>query len=326
MSGIRISGIEYYLPAQRLTNEELSRRFGTPESDIYKKTGIRTRYHTTRDFIMVDMAAQAGREILKKFDRNSIDGLVLVGHGFSYKAPNTSVILQHRLELPTQLLSIDLPHGCTGYLNGLAISSAMLKGGLAKKVLLVTGDTPSYVINSRNEELLSIFSDSASASVVESAEGGDPDFVFGTDGSGAESLIVRQSGTADVISDAWMKESGLDCGEMEMKSTEIFLFAIRTVPKLISETLEKNKLTPDDIDLYVFHQANGFLLETLRKKIKIPAEKFVNDIEHTGNTVSSSIPIALKNAEASGRLKRGMKVLLAGFGIGYTWGATVITY
>ena len=327
MGGIKISELAYFLPEKRITNEELSARFGNSPEDIFKRTGVRSRFHTTPEFVMSDMAAIAANKILEEKSelKNKIDAIVLVGHGYEYKAPVTSAILQDKLGLSQKLLAIDLPQGCSGYINGLGVSYSLLNTGIAKKILLMTADTPSYVIHPDNAELLAIFSDSGTASIIETVDEGFNGFVFGTDGRGADSLKVYRSGTR-YPADAEYLSNGKPNGQMEMKSTEIFLFAMRTVPALMREVLEKNNLEENDIDLYILHQANSFMLEVLRKKIKIPKEKFFNDIEEVGNTVSSSIPLALKKAEQQGRLKKGMKVLLAGFGIGYTWGATVITY
>jgi 3-oxoacyl-[acyl-carrier-protein] synthase III len=328
MGGIHISGIEYYLPENCITNQDLAQKSGVSAGEIYKRTGIQKRYHTTAAFLMSDMAAAAADKVFFKNPaiKDKIGALILVGHGFEYKAPITAAILQNRLGLPKSCLSIDLPHGCSGYINGLAVGKGLMEAGIADSVLLLTADTPSYVIHPDNDELLSIFCDSGTASLLENKSFDREKFVFGTDGSGADALIVKNSGTVNPSTAEMIRQTGMIYGTMEMKSTEIFTFALRTVPPLVTETLQKNNLKLDEIDFFVFHQANSFLLEVLRKRIKIPKEKFFNDIENTGNTVSSSIPIALKTAEERGQLKRGMKVLLAGFGLGYTWGATVITY
>ncbi|MBC7864737.1 MAG: ketoacyl-ACP synthase III [Bacteroidia bacterium] len=328
MGGISITNIEYFLPEGCITNEDLAAKFGSNPDETFKKTGVRKRFHTHIDFIMSDMAFEAAEKIFAKTPelREKIDALILVGHGYDYKAPITSALLQNRLGLSKNCLAIDMPHGCSGYMNGLGVSKGLLYGGLAKTILLMTGDTPSYVIHPENEELLAIFGDSATASIISLKEGVENQFIYGTDGAGAESLMVKRSSSRKAATADWLNETGLLNGQMEMKSTEIFTFALRTVLPLTKDILEKNQVTLADIDFVVFHQANTFLLEVLRKRLKIEKEKFFNDIENTGNTVASSIPIALKTAEERGQLKRGMKVLLAGFGLGYTWGATVIEY
>jgi 3-oxoacyl-[acyl-carrier-protein] synthase-3 len=327
---IKINNISLYLPPEIITNENLVESFPDLNTDdIYKRTGVRERRRTTEDFIMSDMAYLAAESLFQQDTsiREKIDAIILIGHGYDYKAPITAAILQDRLHLSQNVLSIDLPHGCTGYINGLAVSKGLIDGGLASNILLLTGDTPSFVIDKKNAELLSIFSDSATASFISSDTSNYYEkFVFGTDGKGADKLIVNNSSSRNPASIDYLKNEGRLNGTMTMNGLEIFKFALRIVPKLVADTLEKNNLNLHDIDYVIFHQANSFMIESLRKKIKIEKEKFYNDISLTGNTVASTIPIALKNAFDKKLIKRGDKILLAGFGLGYTWGATVIKF
>lgn len=325
--GLFISAIDFFLPEISISNQDLEFRFGTEAEQIEKRTGVNTRFHTS-GMLMTNMAEEAANKIFHRLPeiKKEIDTLILVGHGFEYQAPNSAALLQHRLGLKNECFAMDLPQGCTGYVNALAVSKGLLESGISKKILLLTGDTPSFAIDKSDEELLSIFSDSGTASILEMKEGSSNQFVLGTDGSGAELLCVKRSGTLDRADAEWINETGLLNGKMEMDGTAIFTFALKTVPKIVKEVIRKNNLEESEIDFYFFHQANSFLLEALRKKMKIPAGKFFNDIRETGNTVSSSLPIALKKAEEGGQLKRGMKIVLAGFGIGLSWGATVITY
>ena len=325
-----INDIAVYLPEKIVTNDDLAIQFNnlTP-SDIFKRTGVNQRHHTTEDFIMSDMVFEAAQLLFKQNPnlRSEIDTIILIGHGYDYKAPITAAILQHRLSLSKNTLSIDLPHGCTGYINGLAVCKGLIDGGLAKHILLLTGDTPSFVIDKTNAELLSIFGDSGTATYISKTDNNALEkFVFGTDGSGAEALIVKNSGSRFPANESYLQRGGRLNGTMEMNGTDIFTFAIKVVPDLIKETLQKNNLTIDEVDYVIFHQANSFLLDVLRRKLQLPKEKFYNDITRTGNTVASSIPIALKDASEKGFVKKGMTILLAGFGLGYTWGATIIKY
>lgn len=327
---ILINNISVYLPNEIITNEMLAEKFpDLTANDIFKRTGIKERRKTTEDFIMSDMAFEAAESLFKKDEslRNKIDTIILIGHGYDFKAPVTSAILQERLKLNQTVLSIDLPHGCTGYINGLAVSKGLIDSGLSKNILLLTGDTPSYVIDKNNSELQTIFSDSATASHITTSDRNDyENFIFGTDGKGAKNLIVKNSSSRFPADIDYLSKGGRYNGTMTMDGVEIFKFAIRIVPKLIAETLEKNNITLDEIDFVIFHQANSFMLEVLRKKLKIEKEKFYNDISLTGNTVASTIPIAINDAYEKKLIKRGDKILLAGFGLGYTWGATVISY
>jgi 3-oxoacyl-[acyl-carrier-protein] synthase-3 len=308
----------------------LAKEYDLDAGEIFKKTGISERRRTTEDFIMSDMAQKAAEGLFEKDPgiKDKIDAIILVGHGYDYKAPITAALLQNKLGVRKNCLTMDLPHGCTGYINGLAVSKGLIDGGMCEHILLLTGDTPSYVIARDNSELNSIFSDSATATYISKSkeEVQYEKFTFGTDGAGAESLIVRRSSSRLPADTDYLNSKGRLNGTMEMKSTEIFLFVIKTVPPLIKETLEKNKISIEDIDYFVFHQANTFLLEVIRKKLKLPAEKFYNDISMTGNTVASTIPIALNDLIERKKIKKGMTIMLAGFGLGYTWGATVIKF
>lgn len=325
---MQIKGISIYLPPNKLNNKELSEKFGIPEDEIFKKTGVIERRHTHPDFIMEDMAFESATQLLTQFPdyKNKIDALLLVGHGFSYKAPNTSAILQHRLNLPANCYCLDLPHGCAGYIYGLSLAQSLLNSHLATNVLLITGDTTSYVIKKDDLELLSIFGDASTATLITNSQSGYEKFVFKTDGSGYDKLIVERSGTRNRMKADYFAQDNPPDGIMKMDGTAVFLMSIREVPPLIHQTLEKNNLTINDIDYFVFHQANSFMLEVLRKKLKIPKEKFFNDIRYTGNTVSNSIPIALHQLMQENKIQRGMKILLAGFGIGFMLGATVIEF
>ena len=326
--GIKITALSSFLPEGNLSNYEIAKRFNSDPLEIFKKTGVMDRRITKPDFLMSDMGFEAAEKLfkIKSQHRDEIDALILVGHGFDFKAPVTSAILQNRLRLKKECFVMDIPQGCTGYIYGLSISKSILSSGIAKKVLLITADTPSFVIDKNDEELLSLFGDAATASIIELGNSFDEKYFFGTDGSGYDLLCVEKSGTRNPPDIKWLTQTSMLYGKMSMKSTEIFSFAIRTVPGMVNQILEKNSLSIDQIDLFVFHQANSFLLEVLRKKMKIPQEKFINDISETGNTVSSTIPIALLKAESQGKLKRGMNVLLAGFGLGLSWAGTIIKY
>ena len=198
-------------------------------------------------------------------------------------------------------------HGCSGFIYGLSLAKGLIAGGMAKKILLVTAETYTKYIAREDKSTRTIFGDGAAATLInEEIAAKIGAFSFGTDGSGAEKLIVRN-------------------GKLFMDGPEIFNFTLDIVPKTMQDVLSKNNLTRDDIDLYVFHQANKFMLDTIRKVNGLPRDKFYVNLETTGNTVSSTIPIALKQLDEVGRLRHGMKVMLMGFGVGLSWGATIIT-
>ncbi len=326
--------LTYYLPDNVVTNEELADQFPdvTPEQ-IFKQSGVRKRYLTNPDEIGSDLACKAAKKLFSENESlvvEEIDLLVMCTLSPDFRAPSTSVFVHEQLGLREDCLSIDVPMGCSGYIYGLSLIKAMITAGLVKNALFLLAETSSHATHSEDLYLRMIFSDGASATYI-SKEGVDKigNFVFGTDGKGAKSLFVDRSATRNPVDQKWITQykdepGNMLNGRMYMNGAEIVTFAIRRVPKLLAETLEKNNLNFEDIDLFIFHQASGFILHVLRRKCKIPEDKFFVYLEEVGNTVSSSIPIALKEAIVQGKAKRGMKIMLLGYGIGYTWGGTVI--
>lgn len=326
---LEISHIVPYFPKNLITNEALAKEFNTHSDVVFKNTGIKTRYFSEKSEISSDMAVKAANLLFEKHEikREDIDFLIFCSEGFDYIAPATSCLLQDRLGLSTKTGCIDIPYGCSGFVYGLGIAYGLLTSKIAKKILFITADIPSKGITKNNLELRSIFSDIATASIIKEKEDGKPtSFVYGTDGSGAYDLYIEASGYRPPRHPDYRYPSELLNGEMIMNGTNVFLFSIKRVPILAKEILEKNQLHIDDIDLFIFHQASFFILEVVRKKLSIPKEKMFINITDRGNSVSSSIPLAIYDAEKQGVLKNGMKIMLLGFGIGYSWGATIIDY
>lgn len=307
----------------------LAKEFNVSEKEILKRTGIETRYIAAENETASDLAFRAAKKLLDQNPeyKTKIDYLIFCSDCFDYIAPATSCILQHRLELPQSTACIDLPYGCSGYVYGLGMANAFLKSGMAKTVLFLTCDTSTKTLSPSNLEQRSIFSDVATANIITYSDNStDNEFIFGSDGSGALDLYIENSAFRKPIEKTACRNESNPFGQMVMNGTNVFTFALKTVPKLIKDTLEKNKLTMEEVDLFIFHQANGFMLETLRKKLNIPENKFYTNIKNYGNTVASTLPLAIFTAKEEKKLRKGMKVLLAGFGVGNSWGATVINY
>jgi len=319
-----LKNIRYYLPENKITNIDLALKFNLTEEEILRKTGIEIRYHSNKNELASDLAIKVSEIYFKEFPekRNQIDFLIFCSECFDFIAPATSCILQNRMHLSQKIGCIDLPYGCSGYIYGLFLSKSLLKSGMAENILFITADTPSKTIPKDSLELLNIFSDSATVTLLTKSDSEKiGEFVLGTDGSGKESLLAENSAfsRSDVESSAPSFSP-----EMKMDGIEIFNFGLRVVPNLINETLIKNELTKKDIDFYILHQPTKFLLQTLRKKMDIPEEKWIINIHQYGNTVSSSIPLVISDLMKENRIKPGMNLLLIGFGIGYSWGATLL--
>lgn len=327
-----ISNIEYYLPDNLITNEFLSHKFPewSPEK-ITSKTGVTKRFKSKKNEVSSDLAYKAAKKLIdnNSIDSSKIDFLILCTQSPDYFLPTTACILQDRLNLPTNCGAFDFNLGCSGYVYGLAICKGLIQSGVAKNILLITSEIYSKYIHDNDKGNQTIFSDGASASLI-SINGFAEilNFDFGTDGSGYEKLIVKEGGLKNrIFSDDFSIDSkGRISTEsyLYMNGPEIFSFTSRMVPSLVENTLIKNNLEFSDINLFIFHQASKFVLDHIRKKIKIPDEKFFLNIENIGNTVSSTIPIALKNAMEKNKCKG--KILLAGFGVGLSWGGTILNF
>lgn len=336
MKKSKISNISIHFPKQSLNNTDLVNLFPSKNEDyIYKTFGIKNRY--VRDAFQTgsDLSFHAAENFFdefSEFDKSKIDFLIFCTEGLDYKAPTSSSVLHHRLGLNQNCGCIDMPMGCAGYIYGLSLANAMIVSGNATNVLLLVSDIPTSVIHSQDFDLRCIFGDAGAATLIqESDQNGIGQFVFGNDGSGAKNLIVERGSTRAPIDKEWIEEykdepQYLAHGKMDMNGLEIARFSLQRVPTLLEETLQKNNLLFEEIDLFVFHQASKFILSALQRKCKIPKEKFYEYYENVGNTVSCSIPIALKNAQLEGKLKKGDKVMLLGFGVGYTWGGTIVEW
>lgn len=325
-----IKGIAYYLPEAVLTNEELVEQFPEWTVDkISKKVGISERHVTTKDETAGDMAIKAAEKLIseKGIDRSIIDFVLLCTQSPDYHLPSTSCIIQDKLGLSTKCGAFDFNLGCSGYEYGLAVAKGLIVGGIAKNVLLLTAETYTKYIHPQDKGNRTIFGDGATATLISDsgfAEIGE--FCLGTDGSGAEQLIVKTGCARQFkpIEDYSVDEEGgiHSSDHLYMNGKAIFDFTSDVVPPLIDETLQKNGLSMDDVNLFVFHQANKYMINYIRKLMSIDKERFYIHMENVGNTVSSTIPIALCEAEKEGKLKGS--IVLAGFGVGLSYGAVVL--
>jgi len=331
-----IKAISHYLPEKILSNDILSAEF--PEWSVEKisdKTGIFERKIAADNEYSSDMAIKAANILFieNNIDRNDIDFIILCTQSPDYFLPTTACIVQDKLSIPTSAGAFDFNLGCSGYIYGLAIAKGLIAGNIAKNILLITSETYSKFIHPQDKSNRTIFGDAASATLISSdgfAEIGE--FDLGTDGKGEENLIVKRGGlrypkTGDNETVSF-DEYGNAKNEnfLFMNGTAIFNFTSQKVPILVNNTLTKNNLIMSNIDLFIFHQANRFMLNHLRKKLSIPEERFYLFLKTCGNTVSSTIPIALEEAYKTKNINPGNKILLSGFGVGYSWGGTVLYF
>lgn len=331
---VYIKAIAYNLPEGILTNEMIAQEF--PEwtvEKIDKKIGIKQRHVTKDGETASDLAVGAAEKLFAEnnFDRSQIDYVIFVSQSPDYHLPTTACTIQTRLGLSQKITVIDVNLGCNGFVAGLSLAKAVIIAGQAKNVLLLTAETYSKYMHERDKSNRTIFGDGSAATLVSTegiAEVGE--FVIGTDGSGAENLIVKTGGArhpqpaGDLKFDDFGNPRSSD--NLYMDGPAILNYSLDSIPQLVSDVLEKNNVTMDDIDLHVYHQANTFLANLERRKLRIPEEKYYCNIEYFGNTVSSTIPIALCEAMKEGLIKEGTKVLSVAQGLGYTWGGMVLFF
>ena len=326
-----IKAIAYALPAKVVTNDDLVQDF--PEwtaEKVVDKLGVKQRHVVSETETAADLATQAAENLFKEnpnIQRDAIDFVLLCTQSPDYFLPTSACIIQHRLGLPTNIGALDFNLGCSGFVYGLSLAKGLVLGGIAKNVLLLTSETYNKHLHPKDKSNRTIFGDAAAACLVSTtgwAEIGN--FSLGTDGSGAENLMVKTGGMRykEKANDLTFDENDNPTSSdyLYMNGSEILSFTLEAVPLLVADTLQKNSMQQADIDLFVFHQANKYILNFLRKKIKIEEEKFYYYIEKVGNTVSSTIPIALYEAKKENKLTGN--ILLAGFGVGYSWGGVIL--
>lgn len=330
-------GVTSFLPATALSNAQLAAELGgdwTPEQ-ILAKTGIANRYIASEGECASDLGVQAAQRLFASgiCGPGDIDFFLFCTQSPDHFLPATACGMHQRLGLRADCGAVDFNQGCSGFVYGLSLAKGLVESGAAARVLLVTAETYSKFLNPRDRSARTIFGDGAAAvlvgPVLAPRELIGP-FVFGTDGSGAKELIVPagglrcRPGTASAVE--FVDDSGnwRSADNLYMNGPEVFSFTLRVVPALVERLLVRTGISLADVDYFVFHQASKFMLDHLRARTKIPEERFCRYLEHCGNTVSSTIPIALESARRERAVGPGARVMLVGFGVGLSWAATMI--
>lgn len=313
---VEIKAIEYYLPVKEEDNSVLKKDNPSwPIEDIEWKTGIRARRISEPGQTAVDMGVAAAQKLFAAgISKKDIDLLILITQSTDYVLPTSACILQDRLGIKKECIAFDINLGCSGFIYGLAVAGSMIEAGLARQGLVICSETYTKYIDKADRTCRPLFGDAASAVFLGQANySGLGPFDMGTDGSGFCDLIVPSSG-ARICHDR--KKSNLF-----MDGAKVFMFTMDSVPKTVQAVLKKAGKTINDIDLFIFHQASKVVMDNISRRLNIPQEKIFSNNSLIGNTVSASIPIALKDATIQGRLKKGNQILLVGFGVGYSWGS-----
>ena len=316
---IGITGLGVHVPAKVVTNDDLAKLVDTTHEWIVERTGIHERRFATEEEALTDVALPAARQALERagVEASSIDLVLCATVTPDMMFPTSSALMADELGMP-DAAAYDLLAGCTGFVYAIAQAYGMLAAGLSRRALVVGGDVLSKILDFEDRSTLVLFGDGAGAVVMEPVEkGGFLGFELGADGGGGDSLWLPGSGSRH-----------FDDPEsfVKMNGREVFKFATRVLVSSAQKLLDEVGMTVDDVDVYVPHQANIRIIDHAARKLGFPPEKVVVNVQRYGNTSSGSIPLALADAAADGRLKPGAKVLMTGMGAGLTWGSGLIEW
>lgn len=334
---VGILATESALGKDVLTYEELERRFGSEAMrKVFAGSGVRNRRIAPPGVCGSDLAFEAASRLLDghRLDRHSIDLLVFCTQSPDYLLPTTACILQERLGLKRECACFDINLGCSQYVYGLSVAHSMIAAGVASRALVLTGDTASRTIHPLDRSLVPLMGDGGSATLLGEAPQGQGflGFELGTDGSGHQYLIIPAGGfripateeTAREVTDA--EGNTRTQQHFYMNGAAVFHFGITVVPQAIGNLVGRLSLSVDDVDLFLFHQANKYMLDYLLRKLRIPPERSHFYLEDVGNTSGSALPLVVTDAWRAGKIRPGMLVLMIAFGVGLSWAATILRW
>ena len=333
---VSIKSIAYSLGTNRVDNQSLEHENPTWEmKKIVERTGVFSRPIALPDETALDLGERAVLNLFKLYPSlaGEIDTLIFCTQTPDYLLPGNAVLLHGRLGLPQNIMAFDISHACSGYIYGVGIGKSLIQSGMAGTVLLVTADTYSKLLHPEDRSTRPIFGDGAAATIL-SAGGGLViiDMAFYTDGTKADRFIIESGGAKKKVPSGQLASKVDGSGRVRseehiyMDGLGVLSFFNSVVPKSVKKILEENNLSLDDVSVFLFHQASRLALEGIQKSLSIPKEKMIIDIEDTGNLVSSSIPVAFSRALKKAVIKPGQLVVVCGFGVGLSWGVSLIKY
>ncbi|MCX7426246.1 MAG: ketoacyl-ACP synthase III [Planctomycetia bacterium] len=321
--------VAIYLPERVEDNALLQATFPDwPMDVIYEKVGIRARHVAAPDECASDLGVAAAERLFHDcdVDRRSIDFLLFCTQTPDYFLPTTACLIQDRLGLPTSIGALDFNLGCSGFVYGLALADGLIRSGAARRVLLLTAETYSKYIDPEDRSLRTIFGDGAAATLIDAAD--EPSlgpFAFGTDGSGAHHLMATAGGFRPEKDALQPKKRKRWKSNLFMDGPELVKFTLAAVPPMVDRLLADARLTRDDVDLFLVHQATATMLDHLGDQLGLDEELMPRNLENIGNTVSATLPILAHDLRAAGRLRPGKRSLLAGYGVGLSWAGCLWT-
>ncbi len=331
----RLQSIAVAVPDRVVTNAELAAAH--PEwrmSEVALRSGVESRRWCEPGETALDLGVTASQRLLAQagLDPSDIDAVLFCTQTPDFVMPANACLLQARLGLPTSTPTIDFTHACSGFVYGLYLAKALVESASARRVLFVTAESYSKWFNANDRGPATLFGDGAAAALVSEGPEGISPVALGTDGKGAGIFCVPAGGARRPRSAESAVERADPYGNRRtpenllMDGAAVLAFVGRVIPEFVRRFMAESGETWDTIDLVVFHQGSRLALESLAERLQIPREKVFTNLESVGNTVSASIPIALWDAHAAGRLRPGMRVLLVGFGVGMSWGACTIRW
>ncbi len=319
-SNVYLNHLEFYLPKKIEKNYDillLNKKNKQDAKKMISKIGIKKRHISENNITTNILASHAAKKIFNEYDKNSFDFLIYCTNSPDFILPPNSCLLQNKIKLKN-IGCVDINLSCSGYVYSLGIAKSLILSKQANQILLITSDTYSKFISKKDYKNRVIFGDGSTASIISNKKSKNSfkinNFIYGTDGSGGNFAIFKNFG-ANYLHN---KKKEI----FDMNGPGILSFALKEVPESINKYLKKNKISLNKIDKFIFHQANEFIIDSLKIKLNIPDNKVIKYLSDTGNTVSSSIPIALKKSE--NQFKKGEKILLVGFGGGLSWGVGLI--
>jgi 3-oxoacyl-[acyl-carrier-protein] synthase-3 len=335
--GVTIKDIAYFLPENTVTNQDLHEENPTWIMGLVEeRAGVMKRHIARDNETALDLSFKACQQLFSKNEdaRSRIDGIIFCTQSQDYILPPNSCILHKMLDLPENVFALDINSACSGYVYGFALAQGLILSGINKNILLVNADTYSKYIHKQDRSARVLFGDGAAVTWVTASDSakGIIDIQCATSGKDYDKFIIPAGGCRTPKSAETNLPTTDGSGNVRtlenirMDGLGILVFVNSKVPRQIQDILARNKLTIDDIDLFVFHQASKMVLDSLVRLLRIKPEKEFRNLQHIGNTVSASIPMALKDAMNGGRIAPGDKVLICGFGVGLSWGTAIIEF
>jgi 3-oxoacyl-[acyl-carrier-protein] synthase-3 len=331
--GIEIRGIACCVPDKKENNSDISFLSSEEKEKLIASTGIETRHLSTKDICSSDLCLRAAEKLIKdlQWDKDEIDVLIFVTQTPDYILPATSCILQDRLGLRESCYTLDISLGCSGWIHGLSVVSSLLSTccmGGGRKGILLAGDTPSKLCSMEDKSSYPLFGDAGTATAVElKKESKGFQFHTQTDGNGFKAIIVPNGGYRHPVDSNSLINKEISDGikrnllNVILDGMDVFTFGITKAPESVNQLIDYFSLDKDKIDYFVFHQANKFMNEKIRKKLKLPEEKVPYSLKKYGNTSSATIPLTIVTELKNRLINERKEIIACGFGVGLSWGS-----